>query len=91
MGRNLPVWAWVVGPILILIAIVVLLAVLRQGDSDDSEFGVTLNDVTEKSGRFYGENMTINGEVQAVLGGVAVFLITKRLSIFYRHFLQVRL
>ena len=53
MGRNLPVGAWVVGPILILIAIVVLLVVLRQGDSDDSEFGVTLNDVTEKPGRFY--------------------------------------
>ena len=67
---GFPLWVWVVGPAVALLAAVVVLAVLRDGDGADpgAAEAVTYEDVADNPQRFYGETVTVRGGVIEVLG-----------------------
>jgi hypothetical protein len=78
--QRLPLWVWVAGPVVVVIAAVVLLALLREQETDElPAAGVTLEEVSEEPSRFFGETVTVRGDVTQVLGARS-FLITQRLD-----------
>ncbi len=66
--RRFPLWIWVLGPIVVVVAAVALLALLREGDPAGPEAGVTFTEITEDPSRFFGETVTVEGGVGEVLG-----------------------
>ncbi|MDP8949153.1 MAG: hypothetical protein M3N00_02765 [Actinomycetota bacterium] len=77
--RRFPLWIWVLGPIVVVVTAMALLALLRVGDPAGPEAGVTLDEITEDPSRFFGETVTVEGGVAEVLGPRS-FLISERLS-----------
>lgn len=65
---RFPLWVWVVGPTVILVVAVGLLALLREGGPGSPEAGVTFDEVAEEPNQFLGETVTIYGYVGEVLG-----------------------
>jgi hypothetical protein len=78
-GRDRSLWVWIVVPIVVVAAIVALLALLRGGDPDDLEAGVTLEEIADEPDRLSGETVTVEGDVSVILGPRS-FLITERFN-----------
>lgn len=76
---RFPLWVWVVGPIVLVVATVALLALLREGDPDDTEAGITLGEVMDEPAPLFGETVTVEGGVSEVLGPRSL-LISERFS-----------
>lgn len=71
---GFPLWVWVAGPIVVVIAAVAVLALLRQGDSADREAGTTLSDIADRPSQFLGESVTVSGEVVEILGPRSILI-----------------
>lgn len=65
---DLPLWFWVVGPVVVVIAAVSVLTLLRQGDPADRGAAATLEHVADNPSQFFGERVTVGGEVVEILG-----------------------
>ena len=66
-------------PIIVVIAAAALLALLREGSSDRSQTGITLEDIAEEPNRFFGETVAVMGGVFEILGPSSL-LISDRFS-----------
>lgn len=76
---RFPLWVWVVGPTVILVVAVGLMALLREGDPVSPEAGVTFDEVAEEPDQFLGETVTIYGHADVILGP-RTFLISRRIA-----------
>jgi hypothetical protein len=77
--QRLPLWVWVVGPAVVVIVAVVLLAFSRDQGTEESDAGVTFEEVSEVPSRYFGETVTVMGDVAQILGPRS-FLIHQRLE-----------
>lgn len=79
LADRLPLWAWIVGPAFLVIAVVVVLSLFWQGGGtegfDDPEAGVTLYDIVENPREYYGSTVTVRGEVSQILGPNALLIV----------------
>ena len=72
-------WVWIAVPIVAVVATVVVLALLREGDPGFSEAGVTLEEIADEPDQWFGESVTADGDVGEVLGPRS-FLLTERFT-----------
>lgn len=67
-SEGMRLWAWILGPMLAVVSLVVLIALFRDAESAGPEAGVALYDIADDPTEFYGTTVTVSGEVNEVLG-----------------------
>lgn len=68
-GQRLPLWFWVAMPAAVVVVAVVALSLAGDVDPvDPGDANATVEEVATRPGNFYGETVTLSGEVEDGLG-----------------------